>query len=123
MVGWMCCVQAEARSLQGCLSLLAGRPSVTVRQLQAAMTAGPREGGPRPRGTQQVARHLLLSFLLLTPAGRTVAREAITQMARSKEAAREVFGLLARMAYRADSLGPEAGPLARELLQSLRPML
>uniref|UniRef100_A0A6I8NMH6 FA complementation group C n=1 Tax=Ornithorhynchus anatinus TaxID=9258 RepID=A0A6I8NMH6_ORNAN len=114
-------VLAEARSLHGRLTLLAGRPALAVHELRAALSAA--GDGPGPRPARQVARHLLLAFLLLAPAGREVAGEAVAEMARPKEAAREVFGLLARMAYRADSLGPEAGPLARDLLRGLAPML
>ncbi|XP_028910505.2 Fanconi anemia group C protein [Ornithorhynchus anatinus] len=71
-------VLAEARSLHGRLTLLAGRPALAVHELRAALSAA--GDGPGPRPARQVARHLLLAFLLLAPAGREVAGEAVAEV-------------------------------------------
>ncbi|XP_008056390.2 Fanconi anemia group C protein [Carlito syrichta] len=110
----------EVRAVLSHLLTLSGSATVSAQDLQAA--AG--EIGhvdPTPPA-QQLARRLLLNFLLWTPRGRTAARDTIALVAHTAEMTHEAIGFLDQTLCRWQRLGidaPEAGLVARELLQEL----
>ncbi|XP_004643854.1 Fanconi anemia group C protein [Octodon degus] len=107
-------VEAEAVLSRLHLLTLSRSASLSAAELQAA-TGEPVCG--------QLIRHLLLNFLLWAPGGHTVAREAITLMARTDAITQEIIGFLDQTLYRWDNLcteAPRPAKLARELLQELR---
>lgn len=114
--------QTTAEAVLGPLRRLLGSPSLSAGDLQAA--AGERPGGAsRPLACGQPIRHLLLTFLLWAPAGHAIAREVISHMAQSEEAARDIVGFLDQTVHRWDRLCTEAPAprrLARALLAELR---
>ncbi|XP_023041026.1 Fanconi anemia group C protein isoform X1 [Piliocolobus tephrosceles] len=112
-------VQVEA--VLGRLLAMSGSSSLSARDLHTAAGQGT-ETDPRAPA-QQLARRLLLHFVLWAPGGHTIARDAIALMAHTAEITHEIIGFLDQTLYRWDRLGiesPRSGKLARELLKELR---
>ncbi|EHB04957.1 Fanconi anemia group C protein [Heterocephalus glaber] len=104
------------------LLMLSRSTPLSAKELQAATGEGS-NADPTQSVCGQLIRHLFLNFLLWTPGGRTIAREAITLMACTDEITYEIIGFLDQTLYRWDYLcseAPRSAKLARELLQELQ---
>uniref|UniRef100_A0A8D2B136 Fanconi anemia group C protein homolog n=1 Tax=Sciurus vulgaris TaxID=55149 RepID=A0A8D2B136_SCIVU len=104
------------------LRQLSARGRLLARDLQAA-TGERSPADPSTPACGPLVRRLLLGFLLGTPEGRTIAREAVASMAHTQDRTREVIGVLDQTLSRWGRLGveaPSAGALTRALLEELR---
>ncbi|XP_040612066.1 Fanconi anemia group C protein isoform X2 [Mesocricetus auratus] len=108
----------ELKALLGrLLTLLRGERLSAVDVQKAAHCPS---ADPRRPVCGQLVRRLLLSLLLWTPEGHSIAWEAITHMANTDAVTHEIVGFLDQTLYRSDHLCVAASrKLARELLQKL----
>ncbi|KAJ6669634.1 hypothetical protein lerEdw1_000183, partial [Lerista edwardsae] len=110
----------EARSLCDHLAILSRTATISVIDLQAAVTS---KTNPRQPGTKHLVMHLLVSFLLFTTNGRMVAREFIAHFAATGSGIPEVSALLTCIASRVSQAGikyEQTVKLANNLLQILK---
>ncbi|XP_033020132.1 Fanconi anemia group C protein isoform X1 [Lacerta agilis] len=92
----------EARSVCDHLTVLFRTPTISVTDLQTAVSSGTKQ---KQSSSNLVVTHLIISFLLFTPTGHTVAEEFITHFVVAGSEIPEVTGLLTRLANRVGQLG------------------
>ncbi|XP_015268160.1 PREDICTED: Fanconi anemia group C protein [Gekko japonicus] len=110
----------EGRSLCEYLTTLSRTPALSARDLQAAVNS---KISRRQPATEELAVHLIISFLLFTANGHTIAREFIAHFAVTYGEILRVSSLLSRIAYRISQLEVKyqrTVKLANDLLQILK---
>ncbi|XP_061482516.1 Fanconi anemia group C protein isoform X2 [Rhineura floridana] len=110
----------EARLVCDHLTTLSRTPTISVTDLQIAISSKTKTRQP---GTSLVVMHLIISFLLFTPAGHVVAREFIADFVVAGSEIPEITGLLTRLANRVSQLGMKyqrTVKLVNDLLQKLK---
>ncbi|XP_077200698.1 Fanconi anemia group C protein isoform X2 [Paroedura picta] len=108
----------EGRSVCEYLTTLSRTPALSSRDLQAAVNSKISRRQP----TNELAIHLIISFLLFTSNGQTIAREFIAHFAVTYEVFR-VSSLLRRTAHRVSQFGTKyqrTAKLANDLLKILK---
>ncbi|XP_053157032.1 Fanconi anemia group C protein isoform X2 [Hemicordylus capensis] len=110
----------EARSVCDHLMTLSRTSTISTADLQAVLSS---KANIRQPGTRHLVMHLLVSFLLFTAVGHTIAREFITHCVVAGSEILEVSGLLTRIGNRIGQLGVKyqrTVKLADNLLQKLK---
>ncbi|XP_030049512.1 LOW QUALITY PROTEIN: Fanconi anemia group C protein [Microcaecilia unicolor] len=112
----------EARVASDRLVMLSCSPTLSVPKLLAAVVADSTETSTRHPSTNRIIQHLLVTHLLFSSRGHTIAKGFITHMTQTVETAYEVSNMLARTAHRLSILGLKYQrqiKLAHELLQEI----
>ncbi|XP_060091436.1 Fanconi anemia group C protein [Heteronotia binoei] len=110
----------EGRSLWECLTTLSRTPALSARDLQAEVNS---QISKRQPATKELVLHLIISFLLFTANGHTIAREFIAHFAVTYDEIRRISSLLSRIAHRVSQLNVKyqrTVKLANDLLQILK---
>nr|XP_060618059.1 Fanconi anemia group C protein isoform X1 [Anolis sagrei ordinatus] len=110
----------EAKSACDHLTTLSRASTISVPELQAVVSS---QTDARRPGTKHLVRHLIVSFLLFTPGGHTIAREFIDGFAVGSSEILEVIGLLTCVSNRVSQDGVKYQrtiKLANDLIQRLK---
>ncbi|XP_063769820.1 Fanconi anemia group C protein [Pseudophryne corroboree] len=111
----------EAKAVKECLVLLRRNSAVCAMSLHKIFEEGNKEKSWHPC-TLQLIRHLCVAFLLFSPEWHIVAKDCISHMTQTQEAASEVSDVLARTLCRLDIPGMERQKIitiAHKLLEDI----
>ncbi|XP_063151284.1 Fanconi anemia group C protein [Candoia aspera] len=110
----------EARSVCDYLTSLSRMPTISVADLQTLFSSKTSVNQPV---TKRIVMHLIISFVLFTSNGHTIARELIAHFIAGGSEIPEVTGLLTRISNTASQLGVKyqcSVKLANDLLQEFQ---
>ncbi|KAJ7335595.1 hypothetical protein JRQ81_013536 [Phrynocephalus forsythii] len=112
--------QAEARSVYEQIVILSRASAISTTELQTIFKS---RSNVRQPGTKHLLWHLIISFLVFTPNGHTIAREFIANSAVRGNDRTEVTGLLLCLSNRISQLGVKYQRILKmtnDLLQTLK---
>ncbi|XP_070598889.1 Fanconi anemia group C protein isoform X2 [Erythrolamprus reginae] len=110
-------IMEEARSVCDYLTSLSRMPTISVADLQTLFSS---KTSINHSATKPIVMHLIISFVLFTPNGHTIARELIAYILAESDEIPNVTGLLTHISNTASQLGVTyqcSVKLANDLLQ------
>ncbi|XP_032070381.1 Fanconi anemia group C protein isoform X2 [Thamnophis elegans] len=113
-------IMVEVRSVCDHLTSLSRMPTISVADLQTLFSS---KTTVQHSATKHIVIHLIITFVLFTPNGHTIARELIACILAESDEISRVTGLLNHIANTASQLGVKyqcSGKLANDLLQEFR---
>ncbi|XP_070791738.1 Fanconi anemia group C protein [Pituophis catenifer annectens] len=113
-------IVVEARTVCDYLTSLSRMPTISVADLQTLFSS---KTSVNHSATKHIVTHLMISFVLFTPNGHTIARELIEYILAESDEIPQVTGLLIHISNTASQLGVKyqcSVKLANDLLQEFR---